>query len=306
MGADVYQGASFGVLFVHEGYARSVQTDAVTVQAQEDEMGMQLHPFDRVSPPLYTEIHRGLVLEVERAFPVYVRLDAECDDTSSLIPFYARPGAALVTIVADFSRDFDDNVSFLFDSTLARHRPAPAEIIDLQTVTWATHKIDTAIPYERIYTDTFFLPVGESEIYQYGVPGLLRTTYHAEYISNLQNHKDFVSNDIIYDPVTEIMLIGIPLPANTAISGCGEIFSYNRMVLMESTAYTLSFQCTGRHPDHPLFGVTASGMMAGVGIVAVDTSVIPFHTRMYIEGYGFAVAGDRGGAIRGYMVDVFF
>jgi len=75
---------------------------------------------------------------------------------------------------------------------------------------------------------------------------------------------------------------------------------------MEATAYTLSFECTGRHPGHPLFGVTASGMMAQVGVVAVDTNVIPFHTRMYIEGYGFAVAGDRGGAIRGYKVDLFF
>jgi len=100
--------------------------------------------------------------------------------------------------------------------------------------------------------------------------------------------------------------IGTYLPPYHAVSACGEVFAYSRSFVAEATAYTLDFQSTGRHPDHPLFGVTASGMMAQVGVVAVDTNVIPFHTQMYIEGYGFAVAGDRGGAIRGYKVDVFF
>ncbi len=42
-----------------------------------------------------------------------------------------------------------------------------------------------------------------------------------------------------------------------------------------------------------------------VGIVAVDPNVIPLGTHMYIEGYGYAVAGDIGGAVKGKHVDVF-
>jgi len=41
------------------------------------------------------------------------------------------------------------------------------------------------------------------------------------------------------------------------------------------------------------------------GIVAVDPTVIPLGTRLYVEGYGFALAADTGSAIRGYKIDLF-
>jgi 3D (Asp-Asp-Asp) domain-containing protein len=51
---------------------------------------------------------------------------------------------------------------------------------------------------------------------------------------------------------------------------------------------------------------TALGWQAGYGIVAVDPRVIPLRTRLYIPGYGYAVAGDTGGAIRGSRIDLGF
>jgi 3D (Asp-Asp-Asp) domain-containing protein len=51
-------------------------------------------------------------------------------------------------------------------------------------------------------------------------------------------------------------------------------------------------------------GITATGTRAGPGIVAVDPSVIPLGSRLYIPGYGYAVAGDTGGAIHGARIDL--
>lgn len=53
-------------------------------------------------------------------------------------------------------------------------------------------------------------------------------------------------------------------------------------------------------------GYTATGQRAGYGIVAVDPSFIPLGTRLFIPGYGPAIAGDTGSAIRGDRIDLCF
>jgi 3D (Asp-Asp-Asp) domain-containing protein len=53
-------------------------------------------------------------------------------------------------------------------------------------------------------------------------------------------------------------------------------------------------------------GVTASGTRARRGTIAADTTRYPFGTIMYVEGYGYGRVEDRGGAIKGDRVDLFF
>ncbi len=71
---------------------------------------------------------------------------------------------------------------------------------------------------------------------------------------------------------------------------------YTGEIDMEASAYLPS--------DGGGSGITASGMMARRGVVAVDPSVIPLGTRLYIPGYGMAVAADTGGAIVGDRIDL--
>ena len=82
-------------------------------------------------------------------------------------------------------------------------------------------------------------------------------------------------------------------------------FQYVRRLTMNASAYTAGPCCTGKGPGHPLYGITASGRHVEHGIVAVDPSVIPLGTRLYVDGYGFALAADTGSAIRGYKIDLF-
>lgn len=70
---------------------------------------------------------------------------------------------------------------------------------------------------------------------------------------------------------------------------------------VESTAYTA--YCTG------CSGVTRTGIdlraNPGLKVIAVDPRVIPLGSKVYVEGYGHAVAGDTGGAIKGHKIDLF-
>jgi 3D (Asp-Asp-Asp) domain-containing protein len=69
---------------------------------------------------------------------------------------------------------------------------------------------------------------------------------------------------------------------------------------MIATAYDPGPLSCGPYAD----GRTAIGLRAGHGVVAVDPNVIPLRARLYIEGYGPAIAGDVGGAIKGNRIDL--
>ena len=51
---------------------------------------------------------------------------------------------------------------------------------------------------------------------------------------------------------------------------------------------------------------TASGTLVRHGVIAVDPNMIPLGTRVFIPGYGEAVAEDIGGSIKGHRIDVAF
>ena len=71
---------------------------------------------------------------------------------------------------------------------------------------------------------------------------------------------------------------------------------YASVMAMEATAYLPT--------DGNGAGITAMGIPATHGVAAVDPSVIPLGSRIYVPGYGEAIAADTGGAIYGYKIDL--
>gem|GEM_PF-3201705 len=73
------------------------------------------------------------------------------------------------------------------------------------------------------------------------------------------------------------------------------------------TAYCLDKKSTGKIPGSPGFGITASGTHAQVGrTVAVDPTVIPIGSLLYLPHIGWRIAEDSGGSVKGRHIDVLF
>lgn len=155
---------------------------------------------------------------------------------------------------------------------------------------------------EIILTDELF--AGETDIIAEGEIGFRSVTYEITYASDGDVNRKAVKSETIKQPVKRVERRGIK-PCEGELKD-GVPLEYLEIFLMESTAYTLDYRSTKKFPGNPAFGITKSGAPARYGIVAVDPSVIPLGTKLYIPGYGFAEAGDIGSAIKGYRIDLFF
>jgi len=91
----------------------------------------------------------------------------------------------------------------------------------------------------------------------------------------------------------------------------GELIEYSEVMQLEATAYCPCYSCCGKYPGNKWYNITATGTKGRVGVIAVDPRVIPLGTKVYIEGlngaknYGYAVAEDTGGAIKGQIIDLY-
>ncbi|MFE0342263.1 LysM peptidoglycan-binding domain-containing protein [Priestia megaterium] len=102
-------------------------------------------------------------------------------------------------------------------------------------------------------------------------------------------------------PSTSTPSTSTPSTSTPAPAPAQESKSVSKEITVEATAYTA--YCAG------CSGITATGIDLRSNpnrkVIAVDPRVIPLGSRVYVEGYGEAIAGDTGGAIKGTRVDLF-
>jgi 3D (Asp-Asp-Asp) domain-containing protein len=76
-----------------------------------------------------------------------------------------------------------------------------------------------------------------------------------------------------------------------------------------ATGYTAGFESTGKNPGHPVYGITYSGVKVKRDLystIAADLTVFPIGTILFIPGYGYGVVADKGGAIKGDKLDLYY
>ena len=185
---------------------------------------------------------------------------------------------------------------------------APNSTIKLFQVKEVIETEDTIIPFESQITKNRNIEAGVINVIQEGKDGLRRSHIQKEYVNGILSSSVIVKDEIVSEPVTHIVEKG---DRDFIVTSRGQT-RYKTAITMEATAYDLSFASTGKRPGDRYYGITASGTQARPGAVAVDPRVIPLGTKLYIQSldgtkdYGFAIAEDTGGAIKGNRIDLFF
>ncbi len=166
---------------------------------------------------------------------------------------------------------------------------------------------------EETVTETFSGPVenrtddnmySDETVVVNGEIGEKQITYRTFFNGDKQVYREVVSETILKQATPTIITTGTK--TRLTATKQGRTFTYSRKITVKATAYDTSLEENGGWTK------TAYGLTPGFGIVAVDPRVIPLGTRLYVEStddgqswtYGFCLAGDTGGAIKGNRIDL--
>ena len=150
---------------------------------------------------------------------------------------------------------------------------------------------EVEVPFGTQVINDAEMAFGAKKVEKEGVKGKDLVTY--ENITRPgREQKIELDRQRIAEPVNEIVRQGV---AQSILTPDGYV-KYKKKIYGEATAYTWGGGATGH---------TSIGLWPKRGIVAVDPRVIPYYTKLYIPGYGMAIAGDTGGAIVGTRIDLF-
>lgn len=207
--------------------------------------------------------------------------------------------------------DLDENAHL---SVPANAMAAEGMVIEIFTTGITMDTYTAEVPFETVYQNTDYLPVGKEVILTQGVNGTKICTDEVTLVNGTEKSRVTVSEEVTLAPVTRIVAVGTgngkaktgaPLIGDgVIITPKGKVLHFDSVGVFEATAYMTMPPYT--------YDTTATGTKVHVGTVAVDPSVIPYGTKMYIVScdgtlvYGEGTAEDCGPAIKNDRIDVFY
>lgn len=213
--------------------------------------------------------------------------------------------------VGDLMKTLDDVVSadYVLQGDINKNTELTKNmVIDLTSITEKKITKKETIAYNTEIRENPDLEEGKENVLQEGENGELSIITKENY-----SGAELISSEVVEELVTKeaknkIIERGtkkkeIPIPVVELKKEKQPASVTASTVTNNSTS--LNVVATGYTPGDPgCTGITYTGTKASRGTIAVDPKVIPFGTKLYIPGYGYGVAADTGGAIKGNKIDL--
>ncbi|MBC9784166.1 DUF348 domain-containing protein [Heliobacterium chlorum] len=234
---------------------------------------------DKVEPSPETALTDGLTVHIIRAFPVSLVVDGQRKEIVTT-PVFVKDLVEQTSIKLQPKDRVEPSLETLVD------KPGQVRIVRVQETEVVENE---PIPFRTESKPDNSLEKGLQKIVSRGKNGIVRQATKVIFEDGQEVKRELISQEIVQPPVNQVVAMG----TIDQVSRGGLRFRIKEALYMTATAYTH----TGRN--------TASGAYPEVGMVAVDPSTIPMGSKLYVEGYGFARAADRGASIIGDHIDVF-
>ncbi|MEL4028144.1 ubiquitin-like domain-containing protein [Caldifermentibacillus hisashii] len=279
---------AYMVILTLNGEEKKVWTTAKTVKEFFAKSEIAVKEQDQLSVPLKTKIKQGLKINLDTAFQVVVNDGGEertvWSTSTTVADFLEQQGIKLNEL---------DRVEPGLDQMIGEN--VPVNIVRVEKV---TDVVEEPLEFATVTQKDSNLESGKQQVVQEGKIGKVQKTYEVILENGQEVSKTLISENVMEKATDKIVAVGTKEMTQLVSRGS----ETGKEFYVSSTAYTAS--CNG------CSGKTAIGIdlhaNPGAKIIAVDPSVIPLGTKVYVEGYGYAVAADTGTRIKGNKIDVFF
>jgi len=306
----LHREAGKSVMLVDGGQVTVVTTRAGDVGELLAEQAIELGPHDRLSLPLEAEVEHGSLIEIDRAEAITIQVDGrkkQIYTTADTVGEALREEGIAVAADDRVTPALDAEVTDGLTVKVVRVRK---EIVETQ------HPIAFGVVRKQDAT----LPQGKEKVVRTGKEGVLVKRTERVYEDGKLVAERLLAKEVERPSVDQIVAVGTKKPEVMAASysaGAGEMRTMQlggktvkvRKVLtnVTLTAYSAGPSSTGKSPRDPGYGITASGTKVQEGrTIAVDPDVIPLGWWVYIEGIGFRRAEDKGSAVKGKKIDIYY
>jgi resuscitation-promoting factor RpfB len=269
----------------------TIHTTATTVGEALLREGVLLYLGDTVQPSLGSPVRADMRVAIKRSKSLLITADGRTVRTRTQRDTVGNSLVDLGIFVAGRDRITPSLEEHVVDNMQIR-------VVRVLETVEVERKL---ISYESVMAPDDQIEIDQQRVSQAGQDGEFRRRFKVEYEDGVETWRNVVDEWVAAEPITRVVSYGRQIVSRPLETADGTL-NYWRKIQMYATAYSPARSGTPR--SAPWYGRTRTGQQLRKGLVAVDPNVIPLGTRLYVPGYGVAVASDTGGGVRGRMIDL--